>query len=351
METCAFRAKLQLVSIEKMYLTSELPTLLLLYLPPDFAPADTEDADPSEDSCPICLCEYEVGDAVRMLPCAHSFHLRCIDTWLARDTSCPMCKRCVLEGCSTGGMGEEARTLAATVLARRATRRNTRTAMASANAVVPLHDNVNMGGPQLVVSPQRASAWGGSFPVMSDSSPRATGADTPASHSTPTFAPPPLSSLQMAIMPRGRQAMRPTAQSSMSTIAAQEVALDNDEREAGAASSIDGSTHRQPLSTSPPLPASPGSNTNFTGRDNVHPQHLGSPSNSVLPEMGATTWPHIDALAWNPSRLPSLMLSQGTTNPRPSHVIDISVRRQEEAMQASRDMNLPGGVELQGIGQ
>ncbi|RLN93691.1 hypothetical protein BBJ28_00014824 [Nothophytophthora sp. Chile5] len=36
--------------------------------------------------------EFEDGEEVRNLPCKHIFHVACIDEWLNRNTSCPMCK-------------------------------------------------------------------------------------------------------------------------------------------------------------------------------------------------------------------------------------------------------------------
>ncbi|XP_071703958.1 E3 ubiquitin-protein ligase SIS3-like [Rutidosis leptorrhynchoides] len=45
--------------------------------------------------CPICLEEFSVGDMVRGLPCAHSFHLACIDKWLKVNLRCPRC-RCLV---------------------------------------------------------------------------------------------------------------------------------------------------------------------------------------------------------------------------------------------------------------
>ena len=44
------------------------------------------------ESCSICMDTYEEGDAYRVLPCGHRFHIECVDKWL-RSTSlcCPLC--------------------------------------------------------------------------------------------------------------------------------------------------------------------------------------------------------------------------------------------------------------------
>ncbi|KAL3700902.1 hypothetical protein R1sor_018924 [Riccia sorocarpa] len=48
---------------------------------------------PSEcTACPICLDEFEVGTEVRGLPCAHNFHVACIDEWLRLNVKCPHCR-------------------------------------------------------------------------------------------------------------------------------------------------------------------------------------------------------------------------------------------------------------------
>ncbi|CAN8302096.1 unnamed protein product [Cochlearia groenlandica] len=46
-----------------------------------------------DDTCHICLSEYEPKDTIRTIPtCQHCFHVHCIDAWLKLNGTCPVCR-------------------------------------------------------------------------------------------------------------------------------------------------------------------------------------------------------------------------------------------------------------------
>ncbi|KAM3378441.1 putative RING-H2 finger protein ATL69 [Capsicum galapagoense] len=45
------------------------------------------------NTCAICLCEYCAKDSVRCMPeCHHCFHADCVDEWLRKSGTCPICR-------------------------------------------------------------------------------------------------------------------------------------------------------------------------------------------------------------------------------------------------------------------
>ena len=62
-------------------------------------PAHPHPADAPELQCSVCLDIVAAGSAVKTLPCAHTFHAGCIDTWLMRRASCPCCREPIEQAC------------------------------------------------------------------------------------------------------------------------------------------------------------------------------------------------------------------------------------------------------------
>lgn len=48
------------------------------------------------EDCVVCLSGLEENEMAKMLPnCKHLFHVGCIDTWLASNMTCPLCRATV----------------------------------------------------------------------------------------------------------------------------------------------------------------------------------------------------------------------------------------------------------------
>lgn len=51
--------------------------------------------DEVNKTCSICLDKFECGKYKRKMPnCTHEFHKKCIDRWLYKNFSCPICRTC-----------------------------------------------------------------------------------------------------------------------------------------------------------------------------------------------------------------------------------------------------------------
>jgi hypothetical protein len=45
------------------------------------------------ETCFICMDNYKVNELKRILPnCSHCFHKKCVDKWLKKRSSCPVCR-------------------------------------------------------------------------------------------------------------------------------------------------------------------------------------------------------------------------------------------------------------------
>ncbi|XP_034948210.1 RING finger protein 44 [Chelonus insularis] len=51
---------------------------------------DTHQGD--QTNCVVCMCDFEQPQSLRVLPCSHEFHAKCIDKWLKSNRTCPICR-------------------------------------------------------------------------------------------------------------------------------------------------------------------------------------------------------------------------------------------------------------------
>eukprot|EP00747_Dinoflagellata_sp_TGD_P183660 gnl/TRDRNA2_/TRDRNA2_38682_c1_seq1.p1 gnl/TRDRNA2_/TRDRNA2_38682_c1~~gnl/TRDRNA2_/TRDRNA2_38682_c1_seq1.p1 ORF type:complete len:292 (-),score=28.57 gnl/TRDRNA2_/TRDRNA2_38682_c1_seq1:197-979(-) len=62
------------------------------------APLDADANDNSASECAICMERFQEGERIRILPCVHRYHARCVDRWLLSRWMCPICKHAVVAG-------------------------------------------------------------------------------------------------------------------------------------------------------------------------------------------------------------------------------------------------------------
>ncbi|KAK7508496.1 hypothetical protein BaRGS_00000062 [Batillaria attramentaria] len=49
-------------------------------------------SDLDQTSCVVCMCDFESRQLLRVLPCCHEFHAKCVDKWLKTNRTCPVCR-------------------------------------------------------------------------------------------------------------------------------------------------------------------------------------------------------------------------------------------------------------------
>jgi hypothetical protein len=55
-------------------------------------PMHAHSASDGEVTCSVCLEDAVPGDALKKTRCGHSFHGDCIDQWLRKNVTCPVCR-------------------------------------------------------------------------------------------------------------------------------------------------------------------------------------------------------------------------------------------------------------------
>ncbi|KAH9286910.1 RING finger protein [Echinococcus granulosus] len=66
------------------------------------------------DQCAICIEVFKPQDLIRSLPCRHMYHRACIDPWLLKHRSCPLCKQNILIACGLSLAEEDVTSCSAT---------------------------------------------------------------------------------------------------------------------------------------------------------------------------------------------------------------------------------------------
>lgn len=67
--------------------------------------AETHQGD--QTNCVVCMCDFEALQSLRVLPCSHEFHSKCIDKWLKSNRTCPICRGDAGEYFGNSGTGSD----------------------------------------------------------------------------------------------------------------------------------------------------------------------------------------------------------------------------------------------------
>jgi hypothetical protein len=73
---------------EKLFLERISPNKLL----ESYKKIKENDPIIQEGPCSICLEKFEVGCFKRTLKCNHTFHKKCVDKWIHKEKTCPICR-------------------------------------------------------------------------------------------------------------------------------------------------------------------------------------------------------------------------------------------------------------------
>ncbi|KAH9513255.1 hypothetical protein Btru_034490 [Bulinus truncatus] len=64
--------------------------------------SETVRSESDQTSCVVCMCDFESKQLLRVLPCSHEFHAKCVDKWLKTNRTCPICRQDATESSSCG---------------------------------------------------------------------------------------------------------------------------------------------------------------------------------------------------------------------------------------------------------
>jgi len=59
---------------------------------PDVSVTKDDLADEANSTCCICIDDFEIHERVTRLPCGHLFHRCCVEDWLQKHCTCPVCR-------------------------------------------------------------------------------------------------------------------------------------------------------------------------------------------------------------------------------------------------------------------
>ena len=55
----------------------------------------------SPSTCSICIDQFKENEVIRIMPCQHQFHKKCVDPWILNyRKECPLCRQLIHGGLS-----------------------------------------------------------------------------------------------------------------------------------------------------------------------------------------------------------------------------------------------------------